>query len=111
DRPREHRGGASGDRRGRGDRREASEVGRAADRGRGAEGRTERHAGRSAQVLRRQDRQVVDAGRRGLREGAAAYRDRQAFEAHAAPADERLQAWYGLKRKNASPASSSRGST
>ena len=46
----------------------------------------------AAQVLRGQDRQVVDARRRGVRRRAAAHRDRQALQAHAAPADEGLQA-------------------
>ena len=44
------------------------------------------------QLLRGQDRQVVDARRRGVRARAAAHRHRQALQAHAAPADSRTTA-------------------
>src|SRR5256885_1157891 len=43
---------------------------------------------RPAQVLRGQDRQVVDARRRGIRPQATASRHRQALQAHLAAADE-----------------------
>ena len=46
----------------------------------------------AAQVLRGQDREVVDARRRGVRRRAAAHRDRQALEAHAAAAVQGLPA-------------------
>src|SRR5690349_8921104 len=40
---------------------------------------------------------MVDARRRGVRSRAAAYRDREALQAHPAPADEGLQALSGLR--------------
>ena len=52
---------------GGGDRRPPPEVGRAAAAGGGEEARRRRSRGGAAQVLRGQDRQVVDARRRGVR--------------------------------------------
>ncbi len=91
DRPREHRHRPSRDRRGRGDRREAPEVGRAADRGGGEEAGPGRHPrdellkfyeGKIAKWWMPDDVVFV--------ERAAAHRDRQALQAHAAPAAQGL---------------------
>ena len=62
----------------------APEVGRAAAAGRGQEARRRGDARGTARVLRRQDRQVVDAGRRGIRRQHSARRHRQDAEEPAA---------------------------
>lgn len=77
---------ASGGRRGGGDRRAASEVGRAANAGRGAQGRCDRHARRIARFPRRPGGELVDSGRGALRRGDPAHGDRQDQQARAAAA-------------------------
>src|SRR5213078_2735048 len=62
---------------GRGDRRAASEMGRAAAAGRRAEEGSGGQQGRDSLVHAGQDRQMVDAGRRRLRRGNPPHRDRQ----------------------------------
>ena len=82
---------ASGRGAGRRDRDPALEVAGAAAAGRGAEAGRSGDARRAARVLSRQDREVVDSGRRRVRRQAAAHRDRQVEQAAAAPAVRRLQ--------------------
>ena len=77
DRPGEPGGRPSGRRRGGGDRRAAPEMGRAAAADRGPRRWSRARGRRPAEVHGRQNRQVVDAGRRRLRRGDPAYRDRQ----------------------------------
>ena len=77
DRDREHRDGAPGGRNGRVHRRRASQMGRAADRrDRQAPGCRSLTRG-TAEVLRRQDREVANPRRRRVRRGDSAGRNRQ----------------------------------
>ena len=71
-------------------RRRASEMGRAAAAGdRPQEGR-DRHQGRHPRLHAGQDRQMVDAGRRGVRGRNSAHRDGQDSEDHAAASSSRI---------------------
>ena len=76
-------------------RRAPSEVGRAAAAGGGEEARRRADARRADPFLRRQDRQVVDAGRRRLRRCDPARRHRQDAEEQAAPAVRRARVAHG----------------
>ena len=79
-------------------RRLPPEVGRAPAAGGDEEARRGTHPRADAAVLRRQDRQVVDAGRRGLRRRDPAGRDRQDAEEQAARDVQGPQAADGLTR-------------
>jgi 3-(methylthio)propionyl---CoA ligase len=97
DRPREHRDGAPGGGDGGMHRRAAPEVGRAAAAGGREEARRRGHARADPGLLRGPHRQVVDAGRRGLRRRDSARRHRQDAEEQAARAVARPPAADGLK--------------
>src|SRR3954468_17706673 len=90
DRSGESRGRPSQGGRGRGDRRAASEVGRAAAAGRRAEARSAGQQGRDPLVHAGQDRQMVDAGRCRFRAGNPTHRHRQDSENRTARALQEL---------------------
>ena len=77
DRTGKPRGRPSQSRRSRRDRRAPSEMGRAAVARHRAQGRPDREQRRDACIPRRQDRQMVDAGRRRVRRRDSAHRHRQ----------------------------------
>src|SRR5450759_1590321 len=79
-----HRRRPSGGGRGGGDRLLPPQVGRAAAPDRGEKTRGRGHARGTAQILRGQDREVVDARRRGVRRAVAAHRHGQTPEDQAA---------------------------
>ena len=70
----------------------SSQVERAAAADRREKAGRQRHARRAARVLRRQGRQMVDAGRRRVRRRAAAHGNRQAVEKNAARAIQAIPA-------------------
>ena len=86
DRSRKPRGRPSEGGGSRGDRRLASEMGRAAAAGDRAQEGRDRHQGRHPRLHAGQDRQMVDAGRRRLRRRDPAHGDRQDPETHASAA-------------------------
>jgi hypothetical protein len=92
-----HRHGASGGGHGGVHRRLPPQVGRAPAAGGGEEARCRADARADAAVLRRQDRQVVDAGRRGLYRRHPAGGHRQDAEEQIARAVQGPQAADGLR--------------
>src|SRR4051812_10093249 len=77
-------------------------MGRAPDRRCSEEAGAGIVEGRAPALLRGENRQVVDAGRRGVRAGPSAHRNREVVQAHPSPAVQGLQARMSLVTLEAS---------